>query len=79
MCIRDRAEGAGLRDFAGIALRVEVEDLALAADHDAVEIDLDIEAEAMLGRSELGEGAALLDADRLKNLEICLLYTSRCV
>ena len=49
--------------------RFEIEDFALAADHIAVEIDLDVEAETAGGGAQFGEGAAMFDAHGLENLD----------
>ena len=62
--VGQEAEGARAGQFAAERGGVEIENLALAADHLAVEIDFDFEAEALVGGAQLGEGAALVDPDR---------------
>ena len=57
------------RNLATEGRRFEIEDLALAADHIAVEIDLDVEAETLGGGAQFGEGAAMFDAHGLENLD----------
>src|SRR5208283_5714474 len=60
--IGEETESAGAGQFAAEGAWLQIEDLALAPDHVALEIDLDIEPEAAVSRPELGEAAALFDA-----------------
>ena len=67
--IGQEAEGAGAGNLATEGDRLQIENLALAADHVAVEIDLDVEAETIGGGPQFGEGAAAFDAHGLEDLD----------
>ena len=63
------AEGAGARDVAAEALRVEVENVVLAADDRIGEIDFDFGAEARGVWANFAERIADRDLDRLEHLD----------
>src|SRR5690606_29394400 len=70
--ILHETEGARPRDFAAEGLRRDVGGIELAADGRAVEVDLDLEARAIV-RAELGPGRAAFDANRLDDADVAPL------
>ena len=65
----DKAEGTGPGEIAPEILRVEADDLLLAADQVSGKINLDFELKAAIEGAQFGEAAAVLDPHRLENLE----------
>ena len=66
--ILHEAEGAGPRQLAAEGTGIDVDLDPLGPDQRRVELDLDVEVEAVMGR-ELAKGAPILDADGLQDLE----------
>src|SRR5579883_2724017 len=68
--IADKAECARPSDLVAEDARIEFDDFALAADGRRGKIDLDVEAEAAIGRTQFGISRAAFDADRLDDFQI---------
>ncbi|CAH1666511.1 hypothetical protein CHELA41_22832 [Hyphomicrobiales bacterium] len=66
--VTHEAERARARDLTAEDPFIKVHNLALATDHGMVEIDLYIELEAVVVRTQLRERASLIDADRPQHL-----------
>src|SRR5690606_11394978 len=74
--ILHEAEGAGAGNVAAEHRRIDVGGEGLATDGGALEVDLDLEAGAVIGL-ELGEGGAAVDAHRLDDADVAALDVER--
>ncbi len=71
------AEGARTRDLAAEIFRLDIERERLMADQRMVEVDLGLDAEAVLVGTQLAEGVAAADAHRLDHLDIAARQRTR--